>query len=70
MLLQHNVDLATQMFQLLALQKEKETLSAMQPQLAEGDDNFGNLRRKIMARRSREHSNFTDIIFKEVPGNH
>ena len=43
MLLQHNVDLATQMFQLLALQKEKETLSAMQPQLAEGDDNFGNL---------------------------
>ena len=69
MLLQHNVDLATQMFQLLALQKEKETLSAMQPQLAEGDDNFGNLI-DIMARRSREHSNFTDIIFKEVPGNH
>ena len=69
MLLQHNVDLATQMFQLLALQKEKETLSAMQPQLAEGDDNVGNLK-DIMARRSREHSNFTDIIFKEVPGNH
>ena len=69
MLLQHIVDLATQMFQLLALQKEKETLSAMQPQLAEGDDNFGNLK-DIMARRSREHSNFTDIIFKVVPGNH
>ena len=69
MLLQHNVDLATQMFQLLALQKEKETLSAMQPQLAEGDDNVGNLK-DIMAHRSREHSNFTDIIFKVVPGNH
>ena len=68
MLLQHNVDLATQMFQLLALQKEKETLSAMQPQLAEGDDNFG--KKDIMASRSREHFNFTDIIFKVVPGNH